>query len=241
MKEAIILAGGFGTRLRHVVSDVPKPMAPVAGRPFLEHILDYLQSQGLQHVVLSTGFLHETIEQHFGTAYRGLSIGYAVEEAPLGTGGGIMNAMMHCQEDDVVVLNGDTMFRVDYGVLEDFYRKSHTLLAIVLRREKDTSRYGSVLTDPADGRLLRFREKTETCGEGIINGGIYLLNRRLFEVCGYHFPANEREAVTTPFSFEKDLMERQVLNMPFYGIVSEGYFIDIGIPEDYYRAQDDFK
>lgn len=222
--EAIILAGGFGTRLRSVVSDVPKPMAPIAGRPFLEWLLDYLTPFGFDHVVLSVGYLHEVIEQHFGNRYRDIRLSYAVENEPLGTGGGILNALSCCQGDDVVVLNGDTLFRIDYNLLRDFYLHHDTRLAVVLRQVEDTSRYGAVSTDCCD-RITRFAEKADSQGFGNINGGIYLLNRTLFE--GFR--------VGDSFSFERDIMQRRYENEPFYAYTAGDYFIDIGVPDDYRR------
>lgn len=231
MKEAIVLAGGFGTRLRSVVHDLPKPMAPVDGKPFLAYLLDYLAKQGFGHVVLSTGYMHEKIASHFGESHKGMRLSYAVENEPLGTGGGMMNAMQLCEDDEMAVLNGDTLFRVDYAELERCFRTHHADLAVVLRRVDDTSRYGSVSLCH-DGRIEAFAEKAASTGSGLINGGIYMLRRALFAKCG--FDKIER------FSFEKDLMQPFATRMPFYGLASNAYFIDIGIPKDYSRAQAEF-
>lgn len=228
--EAIILAGGFGTRLRSVVSDVPKPMAPIAGRPFLEILLDHLLPYGFTHIVLSTGYMHEKIEAHFGNSYRGIDLSYAVETTPLGTGGGILNAFSQCQHDDVVVLNGDTLFKVDYSLLADFYRRHNTRLAIILRQVSDISRYGAVQVDCSD-RVSRFVEKNSAGGMGNINGGIYMMNCTLFD--GYK-PGDT-------FSFEKDIMQKRYLDEPFYAYPDSAYFIDIGVPEDYNRLNDESK
>ncbi len=236
IREAIVLAGGFGTRLSHVVSDLPKPMAPVAGRPFLEYLLDELIRQNFQHVVLSTGYLHEKIEEHFGTQYRTLQLSYAYEAVPLGTGGGIMNALRHCSEENVAVLNGDTMFCIDFSLLETSHRQHNALLTLALRQVDDTARYGRVQT-ATDGRIEAFMEKATSQGAGLINGGIYLLNKKLFPACGYE----ETGDYPPKFSFEKELMEPHVQQQPFYALAFDGYFIDIGIPEDYYRAQKEFK
>ena len=118
VKEAVILAGGFGTRLQSVVADVPKPMAPVNGKPFLQYILDYCIKQGIERVVLSTGYKHEVIFSFFGTQYNTITIQYAHEQEPLGTGGGIQFALQKCIDENVVVLNGDTFFDVDLQALE---------------------------------------------------------------------------------------------------------------------------
>ncbi|MCR4879177.1 MAG: nucleotidyltransferase family protein [Bacteroidales bacterium] len=225
-KEAIILAGGFGTRLQGVVKDLPKPMAPVNGRPFLTYILDYLIDYQYNKVVLSVGYLHEKIEEFFGTHYKSLEIDYAVETEPLGTGGGILFAMSKCTTDNVLVINGDTMFKVDLDAFERFHEEKSGLLSIVLREVEDVSRYGSV-TISKDNLIVLFAEKQVTFGRGYINGGVYLINRKLFE----KYPQPQK------FSFEKDLMTKFYTQELFYAMPSDDYFIDIGIPEDYARAQ----
>lgn len=225
-KEAIILAGGFGTRLQGVLKDLPKPMAPVNGRPFLTYILDYLIDYQYNKVVLSVGYLHEKIEEFFGTHYKSLEIDYAVETEPLGTGGGILFAMSKCATDNVLVINGDTMFKVDLDAFEHFHQEKNSLLSIVLREVEDVSRYGSV-TISKDNLIALFAEKQVTFGRGYINGGVYLINRKIFEK--YPQPKN--------FSFEKDLMTKYYTQECFYAMPSDGYFVDIGIPEDYARAQ----
>lgn len=225
-KEAIILAGGFGTRLQGVVKDLPKPMAPVNGRPFLTYILDYLIDYEYERVILSVGYLHEKIVDYFGRKYKTLEIDYAVEEEPLGTGGGILFAMSKCENDNVLVINGDTMFKVDLSAFERFHTEKDGLLSIVLREVEDVSRYGSV-TISNDNLIALFAEKQVTFGRGYINGGVYLIHRKLFD----------KHPQPKKFSFEKDLMTRFYTQELFYAMPSDGYFIDIGIPEDYARAQ----
>jgi D-glycero-alpha-D-manno-heptose 1-phosphate guanylyltransferase len=227
-KEAIILAGGFGTRLQGVVKDVPKPMAPVNGRPFLTYILDYLIEHQYNKVILSVGYLHEKIEEYFGHQYKSLEIDYAVETEPLGTGGGIAYAMSKCASDNVLVINGDTMFKVNLTEFEHFFAKSNSLLSIVLREVDDVSRYGSVSMGN-NNLITLFSEKGVSSGRGFINGGIYMINRTLFD----KYPQPQK------FSFEKDLMEKYYKQEPFFAMPSNGYFIDIGIPEDYARAQNE--
>ncbi len=225
-KEAIILAGGFGTRLQNVVKDLPKPMAPVNGRPFLTYIFNYLIDYQYNKVVLSVGYLHEKIEAFFGTHYKSLTIDYAVETEPLGTGGGILFAMSKCTTDNVLVINGDTMFKVDLDAFERFHEEKGGLLSIVLREVEDVSRYGNV-TISDDNMIALFIEKQVSFGRGYINGGVYLINRKIFE----KYPQPKK------FSFEKDLMTKYYTQECFYAMPSDGYFIDIGIPEDYARAQ----
>lgn len=228
IREAIVLAGGFGTRLQTVVKEVPKPMAPVAGKPFLQYILDYLITHKVAHVVLAVGYLRETIIDYFGDNYQSLSITYAVEENPLGTGGGILNACNQIKGDNVFVINGDTFFDVDLVELSAFHESNNALLTVALKKMEKFDRYGTVETDN-EGRIIGFLEK-KYLDEGLINGGIYCLNKHIFHP---ELPA--------AFSFEKEILEKEIVNRKIYGLRSEGYFIDIGIPEDYARAQDDFK
>lgn len=225
-RSVIILAGGFGTRLQGVVKDLPKPMAPVNGKPFLSYLLDYLVDYGCTKAVLSVGYLHEKIHDFFGNSYKSIAIDYAVETEPLGTGGAIAFAMQKCPDDDVLVLNGDTMFRADLAAFEAFHRNKGGLFSMVLRQMPDVSRYGNVLTDSND-RITLFAEKNTATGEGFINGGTYMINRQLFK----KYPTQQK------FSFEKDLMEKVFHTEPLFGYKSDAYFIDIGIPEDYARAQ----
>lgn len=223
MREAIILAGGFGTRLRTVVSDVPKPMAPVAGRPFLSYLLDELSRQGYRHVVLATGYLHEKVEACYGREYGGIAIDYAQETSPLGTGGAIVNGLQQCTEERVTVLNGDTLFHVDHTpLLESDHAGCR--LALLLRQVPDAGRYGAVVTDGA-GLVTAFREKDPCAGAGLINAGIYRMHRSMLD--GH--PAGQ------PFSFEKEVL--QPLREPVRAYALDGYFIDIGVPDDYRRAQ----
>lgn len=226
MSEAIVLAGGFGTRLRSVVNDVPKPMAPVAGRPFLCHLLDALNKEGYEHVVLATGYLHEKVEDYFGNKYNGITIDYAVEHKPLGTGGAIVNGLQHCGSDKVTVLNGDTLFSINHQTLISVCDEKNAPLTIALRHVEDSGRYGSVETDD-DGRITAFVEKNDKGEAGYINGGIYRLDRLLLD----RFPLGQQ------FSFEKEVLQREYQDRRFYGVRFQSYFIDIGIPEDYDKAQ----
>lgn len=228
-KEAVILAGGFGTRLSHVVSDVPKPMAPVYGRPFLCYLLDRLADAGIQRVVLATGYMHEVIETYFGTGYQGLEIIYSNEDQPLFTGGAIRQAAEKIQSEDFVVLNGDTLFDIDFQQLYDFHTSHDAHLSIALRRVEDTGRYGAVTCE--NDRIVAFHEKTESQGAGDINGGIYAIKRTWLL----------NQNLPTKFSFEKELMQPFAGGLHFYGLSFNDYFIDIGVPEDYFRAQQEFK
>ena len=228
-KEAVILAGGFGTRLSHIVSDVPKPMAPVYGKPFLCYLMDRLVDAGIQRVVLATGYKHECIESYFGASYRGLDLIYSQETTPLFTGGAIRKAAEHLKSDDFVVLNCDTLFDIDFQQLYAFHTAHQANLSIALRHVDETGRYGAVTC--TDDRITAFHEKQESVGAGDINGGIYAIHREW--LMSLNLP--------TKFSFEKELMQPLAGDPHFYGLSFNTYFIDIGVPEDYFRAQEEFK
>ena len=217
--EAIVLAGGLGTRLRSVVSEVPKCMAPVDGKPFLQYVLAWLSCFDITHVVLSVGYLKEQIIDFVDERSWPFDISYAVEKEPLGTGGGIRLALQKCRGNQVFVLNGDTFFDIDLDALP-----FTAPVTLALKPMRDFDRYGAV---DWDGDLVTgFREK-ETCAEGLINGGIYAIDRSQLDMSLY----------PKRFSFEKDVLEPLAGLFLVAGRVQEGYFIDIGIPEDYARAQ----
>ena len=228
--EAIILAGGFGTRLKDIVNDVPKSMAVVNGKPFLEYLLNFLSGQGIQKVILSVGYLNDTIQSHFKNHYKNILITYAVEEEPLGTGGGILNALKNVDGNMAVVLNGDSMFRIDLHALQNQHEANNSDITLALRYLEDTSRFGSVIIDQAK-QIVGFTEKQTGAGPGYINGGIYLINKGFFT----------RNEFPGKFSIEKDCFEKQYSDSRMFGYIARGYFLDIGIPEDYMRAQDEFK
>lgn len=228
--EAVILVGGLGTRLRPVVSDIPKAMAPVNGRPFLEYQLAYLKNNGINRVILAVGYKKDSIISHFGNEFFQMKIAYAKEEKPLGTGGAILNALPLVREQQFFILNGDTMFEISLNKLQKVHREKKADLTLALRKVQDTSRYGAVTNDD-NGRINGFLEKGEAKGEGLINGGIYFGNRKFFEQISYQ----------GKFSFEKEVLEQEYRQQKFYGIGFENYFLDIGIPDDYKRAQHEFK
>jgi D-glycero-alpha-D-manno-heptose 1-phosphate guanylyltransferase len=226
VNEAIVLAGGLGTRLRGVIgADLPKPLAPVAGRPFLEHVLDHLAQSGVTRVVLSIGYRGEAIRAHFGGAYRDLELRYAPEDEPLGTGGAIQHALAATEAPTVFVVNGDSLLAADLAAAARRFAEVRADVVMCLRAVPDTARYGAVRT-AADGRVLGYAEKG-AAGPGTINGGLYLVRRDLFAGAG----------LPRQFSFERDFLERRCDDLRIYGLVTDGYFIDIGIPADYARAQ----
>lgn len=231
IQEAVVLAGGFGTRLRKVVPDLPKPMAPVNGKPFLHYILMHLRQAGITHIVLSVGYLAEKIESYFGNSYEGIRISYCHEREPMGTGGGIRMAIEMCSSQDILALNGDSFFAVpivDYAVQ---HLNSGADASLALREVEDGSRYGTIQLNK--NRITAFREKSvESKGPALINGGVYILKRDVY----LHLTPSEQA-----FSIEYDFFAKQATTLHLNAYISKGYFIDIGIPEDYLRAQQEMK
>jgi D-glycero-alpha-D-manno-heptose 1-phosphate guanylyltransferase len=223
IREAIILAGGLGTRLRSEVPDLPKCMAPVDGVPFLSYLIDYLTRQGVEKFIFALGYKSGAIEEFLSS--RGLDYEPSVEKEPLGTGGAIRLACRKAEGDTVLVLNGDTFFGVDAAILAEFHHRKQAHCTLCLKPMKDFDRYGVVELDD-DSRVTRFLEK-QFYPEGLINGGVYALN----------VPNFLGQSLPEKFSFEKDWLEKSDPNRRLYGLVQNGYFIDIGIPEDYQRAQ----
>ena len=230
--EVIILAGGLGTRLRSRVADVPKCMAPVAGKPFLWYLLKYLTRYDIHRVVLSVGYLRDVIYKWIDDVrneFPQFEFDYAVEEEPLGTGGGIKLALDKVKDPRAFVLNGDTFFDVDLELLyrEHFVNKKAITLA--LKPMTKFERYGSVNMEPKTGTILSFNEKSY-CEEGLINGGVYVISK----------DASIFEDLGEKFSFETAVLEPQCAKRQLLGVVQNGYFIDIGIPTDYDKANMEF-
>ena len=222
--EAIILAGGMGTRLRSVISDIPKPMAPVANRPFIAYILDQLSTSDITNVKLSVGYKHEVVKDYFGPKYKHLNLTYVIEEQALGTGGGIRLAAEKCESDTVIIFNGDTFFDINISNIVEQHHQNKNGMTIALKHMSEVNRYGMV--DLEDNTIIGFTEKSETPKTGWINGGIYVLDRHLFL----------SKTDPSQFSMEVDFMEKVIGDVRLEGHKSQGYFIDIGIPEDYTKA-----
>ena len=227
-KECIILAGGLGTRLQSVVSDVPKCMAPVANKPFLSHIFDYLESHKFNHIILSLGYKSEIIIDWLKTQNRNFEVSYVIESKALGTGGAIRLAFSKVRSDKAIVLNGDTFFNIDNDSLFDFHLKQNAEITLALKPMTDFDRYGSVEIDN-NNRILKFKEKQHLL-KGLINGGVYLINKNIFDYL----------ELSEVFSFENEILEAKTSELEIYGLPFENYFIDIGIPSDFKKANIDF-
>lgn len=221
--EAIVLAGGFGTRLKEVVPDLPKPMAPIGTRPFLEILLLSLARKGFKRVVLSLGYMADRITDYFGSSFANMNLVYEVEDFPLGTGGAIRRSVRHIETDHVFIFNGDTYLELEVDEVEKMWQKD-SLPIIVAREVSDTSRYGRLQT--TNGFVTGFLEKGVP-GAGLVNAGCYVFPTTIFS------DVNLGEA----FSLENDFLTEAVKCNKFKVFVSRGYFIDIGVPEDYNRAQ----
>ena len=224
--QAILLCGGMGTRLRSVGSDRPKPMADICGKPFLQYLLEMLRDKGITEVIFALGYMGEMIEEYFqdGSAF-GLKIAYSYEEDPLGTGGAIRNALPKIMEEEVLVLNADTYFPMDYQGLYRFHQENDGDFSLATRAVPDISRYGAVRRDAA-GRILAWNEKLEDGGQplaGEINGGIYVMKKSLIAEIPEGKQSLEQDCVPKWLSEGK-----RIFGLPF-----DGYFMDIGIPKDY--------
>lgn len=222
--SAVILAGGLGTRLRSVVNDRPKVMAPIGGRPFVTVILDQLNEAGVGDVLLCVGYMGTYIESELGSRYRDLSLRYSYEDRPLGTGGALRNALDLIGSDSALVLNGDSYCQCSFGALRAFHKERRAVGTLLVTRVGDVSRYGSIRLDE-QGRIQAFEEKRDSAGPGWINAGVYVLEKGIIASIG----------TGACVSLERDLFP-SLVGTGFYGFRQEGSFLDIGTPEDFARA-----
>ena len=225
--EAIILAGGQGTRLKNIVSDIPKPMVNISGKPFLEYIVRFLLNKGINKVIFSLGYKADVIEDYFKNEYCGLKLDYVIEKTPLGTGGGLALAMKKVSGNSVFVFNGDSLSLVSLESLSKFHRSVSADLTLVTKHVTDAKRYG-VVQMSNQGVIKSFKEKKSEMG--LINTGVYLISKKWF----YEMKPNLQK-----FSFEKEMLEPSIIKGTVYGFQSSEYFIDIGIPEDYEKAKEE--
>jgi D-glycero-alpha-D-manno-heptose 1-phosphate guanylyltransferase len=227
IREAIILAGGLGTRLRAAVPDLPKCMAPVRGRPFIAYLTDHFRQAGIRRFIFALGYKHHAFDEFFRNSFPDGGYAISLEQDPLGTGGAIRQACTQSEQETVLILNGDTFFRIGLEALSAFHRQKDADCSLCLKPMKDFDRFGVVELDD-DQRVRNFREK-QYYPEGLINGGVYALSRERFL----------QEDLPPVFSFEKDYLEKMLDKRRIYGTRQDHYFIDIGIPEDYQRIQNE--
>lgn len=231
--QAILLAGGLGTRLRSVVSDCPKPMALIEGKPFMEYVVHELSRYGIRDIVFAVGYKGTMVEEFFGDGKAfGITASYAYEEELLGTAGAIKNAGKQIHEDWFFVFNADTFYQLDYRRLMEVRDRRSLDFALVLRQVPDVSRYGRAVL--VQDMLVEFNEKTTQPVPGTINGGVYLMKRELLAEIPEGKVSLENEMIPKWMGMEK-------AGRRLGGIVNDGYFIDIGVPEDYYRFQEDVR
>lgn len=226
---AVILAGGLGTRLRAVVSDRPKVLAGIGGKPFLAYLLDHLSASGCRIVVLCTGFLGEQIRQIFGDRYRDLQLSYSRESSPLGTAGALRLALPLVKSESVLIMNGDSFCDANLNSFWEWHVKQKAAASMLLVKMPDTKRYGRVMVN-ADGRILSFDEKDDKGAPGWINAGIYLVEQVMLRKIA------EDRAV----SLEREMFPAW-MGQGLYGYSSEARFLDIGTPESYGSAIDFFE
>jgi D-glycero-alpha-D-manno-heptose 1-phosphate guanylyltransferase len=225
VKEAIILAGGLGTRLREAVPDLPKCMAPVNGRPFIAFVIRHLAKQGIEHFIFSLGYRSDAFLDFLSTELAPGTYDIVIEETPLGTGGAIQYASRQSKEPVFAVVNGDSIFQTDLTALADFHFSHNSCCTLALKPMENVDRYGSVETDNT-GKITLFKEK-HFFEKGLINGGVYLISKTYLLA----------KKLPEKFSFETDFLQKFYTEGAIFGIQQDGYFIDIGIPEDYQRAQ----
>jgi len=227
--ECIILAGGLGTRLRPVVADVPKCMAPISGKPFLYYLLQWLNKYDVSRVVLSVGYLYEIIEKWIAENKNlfKFEIDFAIENEPLGTGGAIRLSLGKINSDKTVIINGDTFFDIDMDSFIKLHNQYNAILSIALKPMKNFDRYGNVLIE--NNKIVNFKEKG-FCENGFISGGIYVMNKE----------NSFFEDLPEKFSFETEVLQPSVKKGWIDGYIFDNSFIDIGLPEDFLRANQMF-
>jgi len=225
--QALILAGGFGTRLKTIVADKPKALSPVAGKPFLSYVIDFLLEEGVNDFVFSLGYLSEQVISFLNEQYSNLNYTYFVESEPLGTGGAIKACFNLITSSNVLIVNADTYFDVPVKTMFSLHNSTKSACTIAVKKMQNFERYGSVIIDE-DSSIISFKEK-KFVEKGLINGGFIILNIKEFQ--------DKTEKLLTAFSFEKDFLENHLSQITVKAFESKGLFIDIGIPEDFERAQ----
>jgi D-glycero-alpha-D-manno-heptose 1-phosphate guanylyltransferase len=229
--EAIILAGGLGKRLRSIVPKLPKPLAPIGGRPFLSYLFDFWISQGVNHFVLSIGYKHEIIQKEFGAHYKSAKVDYAIETTPLGTGGGLLLSQKKLlSPEPFLVLNGDTFFNIKRNEILNYHSNNAADMTLSLFKISPNSRYNPALLDN-DGFISSLEKPSKTSKSSWANGGVYLMEPDLLNEYQNYPPKK--------YSLEDELLPDLIKNKKrIAGFISQGDFIDIGLPDDYRRAKE---
>ena len=222
--EVIILAGGFGTRLQSEVAHLPKPMAPIAGRPFLTYLLDSLANQGTRHVIITVHHMAAKI-MALGSHYKGMAITYSIEKTPLGTGGAIIQALKKIKGKNALVINGDTYLDLDLRSILRNFKESESGMMIAVTKVAHCNRYSTIRIN-SKKEIIGFDLPNEEKSEGLINAGVYVISKKIFN--GFHFPAS--------FSFEVDFLSPYIKKIRVLAYQCDGYFVDIGVPDDYRLA-----
>ena len=228
-RELIVLAGGLGTRLRERVPDLPKCMAPVHGKPFIDYVMAHFLSQGVERFIFALGYQSDVAYEYLLEKYSQYQLKFSIEREPLGTGGAIGRAAEMVAAENVLVTNGDTLFKCNIQALAAVHHQAHAECTLALKPMRDFERFGAVEAN-ANGRIVSFQEKRHHI-DGCVNAGVYLLNVKKFL----------NRDLGTRFSFEKDYLERFVQAGPFFASVQDAYFIDMGVPADYDRAEKELK
>jgi len=225
----VVLAGGLGTRLKDIVNDVPKPMAPIRGKPFLEYLLSYWISNGANHIILSVGYKNQKIKDYFGTAYNGVPVSYVIEDEPLGTGGALLRVLDENNINEAFFLvNGDTLFQIDVYRMLELHDRNNADMSLSLRNIENTDRYHTININDA-GKVITIDPPNESAACGNINGGVYIISPELLQSWANTDNKN--------ISLENQILPGLIKNHSVYGYIDDGDFIDIGVPEDYQKAQ----
>lgn len=225
----VVLAGGLGTRLKDVINDVPKPLAPIEGKPFLNYLLSYWVKNKAKKIILSVGYKNHQIKKHFGNNYKGVPIEYVIEDVPAGTGGAVLKVLDEINmPDDFFIINGDTLFLNDQKSMISAHVDNEADFTVCLRNIEDAGRYHRIQVDNTN-KLYSILEPDNKKVSGLINGGVYIVNRKVFD----DFSIEQGKVV----SLENEILPKIISTNKVYGVVDGGAFIDIGIPNDYFRAK----
>ena len=225
----VILAGGLGTRLQEVVNDVPKPMATIRGKPFLEYLLSYWISNDANNIILSVGYKNQKIKDYFGTAYHGVPVSYVIEDEPLGTGGALLRILdKEDIKEDFFLVNGDTLFQLDVYRMLELHDGNKADMSMSLRNIENADRYHTIYINDA-GKIISIEQPDKSATNGNINGGVYIISPELFH--SWTNTGNKN------ISLENEILPELIKNHSVYGYIDDGDFVDIGIPEDYQKAQ----